>query len=96
MPGAKLMGGVCTHHLEIRRVSPKHGEGKDHPAAGGEVAKKDTRLPRAKEGSPHLDTHAARQPRAQGTPSRAGKGTQPKHARLLGEAGPARETGGDG
>lgn len=96
MPGAKLMGGVCTHPFEIRRVSPKPGERKDHPAAGGEVAKKGTRPPRAKEGSPHLDTHAARQPRAQGTPSRAGKGTQPKRARLLGEAGQARETRGDG
>lgn len=96
MPGAKLMGGVCTHPLEIARVSPKPGERKDHPAAGGEVAKKGTRPPRAKEGSPHLDTHAARQPQAQGTPSRAGKGTQPNHIGLLGEAGQAREAGGDG
>jgi hypothetical protein len=68
MPGAKLMGGVCTHPLEIGRVSPKPGERKDHPAAGGEVAKKGTRPPRAKEGSPHLDTHAARQPRRRAPP----------------------------
>lgn len=62
---------VSVHRLpplEIGRVSPKPGERKDHPAAGGEVAKKGTRPPRAKEGSPHLDTHAARQPRRRAPP----------------------------
>lgn len=100
-----ILGSQAKSQVDGRRLhSPprnrervsKPGERKDHPAAEGEVAKKGTRPPRAKEGSPHLDAHTARQPQAQGTPSRAGKGTQPKHTGLLGEAGHARETGGDG
>lgn len=97
MPGAKLMGGVCSHRSKSGACLQSPAERKDHPAAGGEVAKKGKapgRLGQRREA--RTQTLAAQQPRKQGTPSRAGRGTPPKHAGLLGEAGQRKETGGDG
>lgn len=95
--GAKLMGGVCSHPSKSGACLQSRAERKDHPAAGGEVAKKGKAPGRlGQRRGVRTQTRAAQQPWKQGTPSRVEKGTPPKHARLLGEAGQRKETGREG